>query len=92
MKTLPPLAVPIALALALLAGASAAQDRPNTTLVQKSKAAPTALSKTKAAAPSSAQLSGTSERGAKRTAPGSVQTAPGSSEAQHECHGMGGDA
>lgn len=93
MNRLSPLWLPLAVTLALLSGASAAQDRPNTTLVQKSKATPVSASKAKAAAPSAAQLSGTSERGDLKRSPGSAtSTAPASEAMQHDCHGKDTDA
>lgn len=93
MKKLSPLSVPFAVAFALLSGASTAQDRPNTTLVQKSKASPLSSSKAKTPTQSPAQLSGASERsGAKRNSPPSPQTAPTTEEVHHGCHGMDTDA
>ncbi|HEX7499620.1 MAG TPA: hypothetical protein VF524_04860 [Polyangia bacterium] len=92
MKKLSPLSVPFAVAFALLSGASTAQDRPNTTLVQKSKASLLSSSKAKAPTQSPAQLSGASERsGAKRNSP-SPRTAPTTEEMHHGCHGMDADA
>ena len=93
MKKLSPLWLPLAVTLALLSGASAAQDRPNTTLVQKSKASPVSSSKAKSPAPSAAQLSGTSESGdLKRSPRSSASPAPSAEGMQHDCHGKDSDA
>jgi hypothetical protein len=93
MKRLSPLGLPLAVTLALLSGASAAQDRPNTTLVQKAKASPVSSSKAKGPAPSAARLSGTSETGDLKRAPRTSTTPAMSTQGiQHDCHGLDSDA
>jgi hypothetical protein len=93
MKNLPALSVPIAVAMALVSGAATAQDRPNTTLVQKSKASPVSSSKAKTASQTPARLSGTSDRDtAKRDSPNGAGAAPPSEAMQHGCQGKDIDA
>ena len=73
MASLSARTVPVALALALMSAASVAEDRPNTTLVQKSKSSavtPSATQKSRAQAP--AQVNGstaTVKAGSKQGAP-----------------------
>ena len=90
MKTSTALSIPFAVALAFVSGAGAAQERPNTTLVQKAKPAAAAANKSRSTVQSPAPLSGTSDR-AKRSTPIPASTAP-AAEAQHECGGMGAEA
>jgi hypothetical protein len=94
MKNLSALSLPVAITLALVSGASTAQDRPNTTLVQKSKTNVQSLSKAdKNIGQSTAQPSGASGRvDGKRITPTATQTAPATEAVQHDCHGQGSDA
>jgi len=90
MKNLSALSTAVAVALALAAGASFAQERPNTTLVQKSKAT-AASSKTGKAAPQSATQRG-SAVDAKSITPATMQTAPATGSRPHDCQGGDADA
>ena len=93
MKSLSALTVPVAIALALLSAASTAQDRPNTTLVQKSKASVSTSSKATKAAQAPTAMSGanTFGAGAKQGAAGG-QAAPTAERAYEGCHGKDSDA
>jgi hypothetical protein len=93
MRNLSALSIPVAIALALAAGASFAQERPNTTLVQKSKATAVSSKSAKTSAPSSAQrgsAGGTVD--AKSITPAATQTAPSTGSMPHDCHGGDADA
>ena len=95
MKSLSALALPVAVTLALVATASTAEDRPNTTLVQKSKAAAVSTAKAAKATPSSTPLTGAKAAGAADrlgTKPGAPTSSAPATEGFHDCHGMGADA
>jgi hypothetical protein len=88
MKHLSTLSFPVAIALALVANAAFAQDRPNTTLVQKSKstAAPSKAGKT--GVQSSAQPAAAAGRvDAKGVTPTTTRIAPATEAMPHDCHG-----
>ena len=93
MKSPSVLSLGLAMTFALLSAASAAEDRPNTTLVQKSKpsmatsSAATKAAKGQAATPTSA--TSTVKTGARQGAP---MSAPTAEPAYEGCHGKGGDA
>lgn len=93
MRSLSALSIPVAFALALAAGASCAQERPNTTLVQKSKATAASSKDGKAASPSSTQRAnsgGTVD--AKSITPATTKTSPSTGTMPHDCHGGDADA
>ena len=93
MKSTSVLSVGLAIAFAFLSAASAAEDRPNTTLVQKSRstaATPSAATKAvKAQAATPTSATSTVTTGAKQGAP---MAAPTAEPAYEGCHGKGGDA
>jgi len=88
--------LPAAVVLALFATASVAEDRPNTTLVQKSKSStvtPSAAQKSRAQAP--AQVNGntaTVKAGSKQGAPAADTTAPTAEKSYEGCQGKGAEA
>jgi hypothetical protein len=88
MTKLSALTLPVAISLALVSGASVAQDRPNTTLVQKSKASATAskANKSTSAAPAQRGVAG-EPVDAKRTTPTGTRTAPSTEAMPHDCQG-----
>jgi hypothetical protein len=93
MKSPTVLSLGLAMSIAFLSAASFAEDRPNTTLVQKSRSSAalsstaTKAAKAQAATPTSA--TSTVKTGARQGAPTPAPTA----EAAYEgCHGKGGDA
>jgi hypothetical protein len=93
MRHLSALSVPVAVALALAAGASFAQERPNTTLVQKSKATAASSKAGKTTPQASAQrgsAGGTVD--AKSVTPAATQTAPSTGSMPHDCQGGDSDA
>jgi hypothetical protein len=81
------------MALALAAGASFAQERPNTTLVQKSKA-PATSSKTGKTTPQASAQRGSAAGNvdAKSITPAATQTAPSTGSMPHDCQGGASDA
>lgn len=86
--------VPLALALALVATASFAEDRPNTTLVQKSKssAVAPAAQKSRAQAPAAVRGDATVKAGSKQRTPADVST-PTAERSYEGCgHGKGSEA
>ena len=86
--------LPLALVVAFAATASVAQDRPNTTLVQKSKssAAAPAAKKSSAQAPAAVSGDATVKAGSKQRTP--EMSTPASNEPSYEgCnHGKGAEA
>ena len=88
--------VPVALAVALMSTASFAQDRPNNTLVQKSKSSTTApaastKSRTQTAAPVNG--SATVKAGSKQSVPAADSSAPVSERSYEGCeHSKGAEA
>ena len=96
MKSPSALSVALAVTFAFLSAASAAEERPNTTLVQKSKATAatsstaTKAAKTQAATPTSAtSATSTVKTGARQGAP---STTPIAERAYEGCHGKASDA
>ena len=88
MKHLSALSFPVAIALALVANAASAQDRPNTTLVQKSKSTAAPSKASKAGVQSSAQPGVAAGRAdAKGITPTTTRTAPAPEAMPHDCHG-----
>ena len=96
MTSLSARTVPVAIALALLAAASLAEDRPNTTLVQKSKgsavtASTTQKSRTPAATPVNSDT--TVKAGSKQRAPATGTSTPTAEQSYEGCHhGKGAEA
>ena len=96
MTSLSARTVPVALALALLAAASMAEDRPNTTLVQKSKgsavtASTTQKSRTQAATPVNGDT--TIKAGSKQGVPATGTSTPTAEQSYEGCqHGKGAEA
>jgi len=96
MASLSARTIPVALALALVSAASVAEDRPNTTLVQKSKSSavtPSATQKSRAQTP--AQVNGstaTVKAGSKQGTPAADTTAPASERSYEGCQGKGAEA
>jgi hypothetical protein len=87
--------LPAALVLALMSGASFAQDRPNNTLVQKSKSSavtPSSATKSKAQTPTAVNGSATVKAGSKQGAPAAETSSPVSEPAYEGCHGKGAEA
>ena len=95
MKHLPARTVPVALALAFLSAASFAEQRPNTTLVQKSKvtaaqSSPAAKARTPAATPIDA--ASTTKAGARQGAPSAGSATTAAEPSYSGCHGKDIDA
>ena len=88
--------VPMALALTLTAAASLAEDRPNTTLVQKSKSSagtPSTTQKSRAQAPTPLNGDATVKAGNKQGAPAAGTTTPTAERSYEGCqHGKGAEA
>ena len=88
--------VPVALALAFASATSLAQDRPNTTLVQKSKSsavAPAATKKSSAQAPAAVSGDATVKAGSKQRAPAADMSTPAADPSYEGCnHGKGAEA
>lgn len=88
--------VPVALVLAVMSSSSFAQDRPNTTLVQKSKssaAAPATASKSKSQASTAVNSSATVKSGSKQSLPASDSSSPVSERSYEGCdHAKGAEA
>ena len=88
--------VPVAFALALMSSASFAQDRPNTTLVQKSKSSAvtgTTASKSKSQAPTAVSGSAAVKAGSKQTVPATDSSSPVSERSYEGCdHAKGAEA
>ena len=88
--------VPVALAVALMSSASFAEERPNTTLVQKSKSSavtPAATSKSRTQAPTAVNNSATVKAGSKQSAPAAESSAPVSERSYEGCeHAKGAEA
>lgn len=86
--------VPVALALALMSTAGLAEDRPNTTLVQKSKtsAVSPAAQKSRAATPTAVNSSATVKAGSKQGTPGAGEATPTAERSHEGCHGKGAEA
>ena len=91
MRHLSALSIPVAVALALAAGASVAQERPNTTLVQKSKAT-AASSKAGKTTPQAQRGSAGGPVDAKSVTPAATQTSPSTGSMPHDCQGGDADA
>lgn len=83
--------VPVALMLALASAASVAEDRPNTTLVQKSKSSAVAQ---KSRSQPAAAVSGdaTVKAGSKQRAPAAGVSTPSAERSHEGCHGNGAEA
>ena len=92
MRHLSALSVPVAVALALAAGASFAQERPNTTLVQKSKPTATSSKAGKTTPQASAQRGSAGTVDAKSVTPAATQTSPSTGSMPHDCQGGDSDA
>jgi hypothetical protein len=96
MTSLSARTVPVALALALLAAASMAEDRPNTTLVQKSKSsAVTSSTAQKSRTPAATPVNGdaTVKAGSKQRAPATGTSTPTAEQSYEGCpHGKGAEA
>ena len=96
MASLSARTVPVALVLALMSSASFAEDRPNTTLVQKSKSSavtPSAASKSRAQAPTQLNGGATVKAGSKQSLPAADSSAPVSDRSYEGCqHGKGAEA
>ena len=93
MRHLSALSVPVAVALALAAGASFAQERPNTTLVQKSKATAASSKPAKTTPQASAQRGGAGGTvDAKSVTPAATQPAPSTGSMPHDCQGGDSEA
>jgi hypothetical protein len=94
MASLSARTLPVALALALISAASVAEDRPNTTLVQKSKSSavtPSPTQKSRAQAP--AQVNGSTaavKAGSKQSVPATDAAAPTAVRSYEGCQGKGG--
>jgi hypothetical protein len=88
--------VPVALAVALMSTASFAQDRPNTTLVQKSKSStttPAAATKSRAQTAAPVNGSATVKAGSKQSVPAADSSAPVSERTYEGCeHSKGAEA
>ena len=88
--------VPVALAVALMSSASFAEDRPNTTLVQKSKSSavtPAPASKSRTQAPTAVSGSSTVKAGSKQSTPAPESSAPVSERSYEGCdHAKGAEA
>ena len=82
--------LPLALVLAAFATASVAEDRPNTTLVQKSKST---TQKARAPAPAAVSGDATVKAGAKQRTPAADASTPAAAPAYEGCnHGKGVEA
>lgn len=94
MKRPSALAVPLVITFAFLSAANAAEERPNTTLVQKAKTSAVASSTASKAikAPAATSVSNTVKTGAKQAAPTAGQAAPAPEHAYEGCQGKGSDA
>jgi L,D-peptidoglycan transpeptidase YkuD (ErfK/YbiS/YcfS/YnhG family) len=94
MASLSARTLPVALALALISAASVAEDRPNTTLVQKSKSSavtPATTQKSRAQAP--AQVNGGTaavKAGSKSSASTTDAATPTAGRSYEGCQGKGG--
>ena len=86
--------VPVAFALALMSTASLAEDRPNTTLVQKSKtsAVTPAAKKSRAATPAAVNSSATVKAGSKQSTPATDAAPPTAERSYDGCQGKGAEA
>ena len=88
--------VPVAFALALMSTASFAQDRPNNTLVQKSKSSttqPSAASKSRTQTAAPVNGSATVKSGSKQSTPAADSSAPVSERSYEGCeHSKGAEA
>ena len=82
--------------LALLSAANAAEERPNTTLVQKSKAtavsSSTASKASKVQSPTPTSDASTVRAGTRQGVPAAGQAAPAPERAREGCHGKDVDA
>ena len=87
MKSPSALSLGLAIAFAFLSAANSAEERPNTTLVQKSKVSATKVVKTPAATATSA--TSTVKTGSRPTAPAAT---PAAERGYEGCHGKGSDA
>ena len=93
MKSPSALSVALAVTFALLSGASAAEERPNTTLVQKSKAtAATSSTATKAAKAQAATPTGATSTVKTGAGQGAPSTTPIAERSYEGCHGKASDA
>ena len=95
MTSLSARTVPVALALALLAAASMAEDRPNTTLVQKSKSSAVTSSTAQKARTPATPVNGdaTVKAGSKQGAPATGTSTPTAEQSYEGCpHGKGAEA
>ena len=96
MTSLSARTVPMALALALVATASLAEERPNTTLVQKSKSsavAPAATQKSKSQAQTPVSGDATFKAGSKQGAPAAGTSTPTAEQSYEGCpHAKGAEA
>jgi hypothetical protein len=82
--------LPVAIVLALFATASVAEDRPNTTLVQKSKSA---TQKSRAQTPAAVSGDATVKAGSKQRAPAADAATPTAAPSYEGCnHGKGVEA
>ena len=88
--------IPVALVLAVMSSTGIAQDRPNTTLVQKSKSsavAPTTAAKSKSQASTTVNSSATVKSGSKQSVPAADSSTPVSERSYEGCeHGKGAEA
>ncbi|MEO5882006.1 MAG: hypothetical protein ABIQ06_06280 [Caldimonas sp.] len=86
--------VPVALVLALVSAGSVAEDRPNTTLIQKSKtsAVTSSTPKARTQAPTSVNGAATIKAGTKPGAAAAGAAAPSAERAYEGCEGKGADA
>ena len=88
--------VPVALVFAVMSSASLAQDRPNTTLVQKSKssaATSTPAAKSKGQAATTVNSSATVKSGSKQSVPAAESSSPVSERSYEGCdHAKGAEA
>ena len=88
--------VPVAFALALMSTASFAQDRPNNTLVQKSKSGvttPSAATKSRTQAATPVNGNAAVKAGSKQSVPAADGSAPHADKSYEGCgHGKGVEA
>jgi hypothetical protein len=93
MKSPSALSVALAITFACLSAASVAEERPNTTLVQKSKATATPSSTaTKAAKAQAVTATGATSTVKTGAGQGMPAAAPAAQQTYEGCHGTGSDA
>ena len=96
MTSLAARTVPVAIALALMSTAGLAEDRPNTTLVQKAKSSavtPSTAQKPRSQAATPLNGDATVKAGSKQSAPSTSGTTPTTERSYEGCqHGKGAEA